>query len=185
MTAERYVTREEIAFLLGVEVRTITNYVRQHKDFPSRVRGRERDFPVRRCLEWHDDRVAADAIANFKPPAPSGLEDAERRRAIAEAELAEIKVAKARGEVVSVALVAKEIRDTFGRVRASLLAKPGEYAPRVLHLETQADATLILRQLVDETIGELQVTAGSGALIDDDDDLPPAPSSDDDAGEAA
>lgn len=161
MAADRFVDRKEIAWLLGVEERTITNWVRKHSDFPSRVRGRERDFPVRRCLQWRTDKLVAESLASASSKPPSDVGEAEKRKLIAEAELAEIKVAKARGEVVLVTVARAEMRDVFSRIRASLTAKPGEYAPRMLHLETVNEAIAPLRDLVDDVLAELQVSAGT------------------------
>lgn len=167
---ERFVERAEIAFLLGVEERTITNWVRKHSDFPSRVQGRTRTFPVRRCLQWNQDRIVAEMVASLGPAKPDDEEEAARRRAIAEAELAEIKVAKARAEVVNVQLALREIHDTFARVRSTALAKPGEYAPQILHLEDLGDATRVLRRLIDDLLSELQVQLGRDQVRDADDD---------------
>jgi hypothetical protein len=119
--------------------------VKRHPDFPSRVSGRDRTFPVRRCLQWQRDRIVADAIADVAPPAPSNIVDAELRKAIADAELAELKVARMRGDLVAVQVAAKEIRDAFSRVRARLLSTPGEYAPQILHLEEMPKAVVKLR----------------------------------------
>lgn len=170
MASERFVSRKEIAFLLDVEERTITNYVRRHDDFPSRVRGRERDFPVMQCIRWKRDKDVADAVASLAPPAPTDLQEASKRLAVAQAELAEIKVAKARSEVIAVAAAAKESRDNYTRMRASALGKPGEYAPRCLHLNSVAQAMPILRQLIDDIFIEWQHSAGSGAVDDEEGD---------------
>jgi phage terminase Nu1 subunit (DNA packaging protein) len=172
MSADRYVSRDEIAFLLDVEVRTITNYVKRYGDeFPSRVNGRDRTFPVRRCLQWKQDRLVADAIADVAPPAPSNIVDAELRKAVADAELAELKVARMRGDLVAVQVAAKEIRDAFSRVRARLLSTPGEYAPQMLYIEALPKAVVTLRAMVDTVLAELQTHAGGdGYDVDDESD---------------
>lgn len=153
--------------MLGCEVRTITNYINQNSDFPSRVRGRKRDFPLRRCVQWKIDRVVADAITSMAPPPPTGLFDAESRKAIADAELAELKVKKLRGEVVPVRVALQEIEKAYARVRGRFAAVPGEFASRMLHLESMPEATLKLRDLVATVLVELQQAGGAG---DDDDD---------------
>jgi phage terminase Nu1 subunit (DNA packaging protein) len=168
MSADRYVTREEIAFLLDVDVRTVTNYVgKETLGFPSRVRGDRRTFPVRKCLQWQRDRLVADAIADVAPPAPTDIVEAERRKAVADAELAELKVARMRGDVVAVQAAAKVIRDAFGRVRARLLATPGEFAPQILYIEELPKAVLKLRDLVDTVMAELQSNAGESDVDDE------------------
>lgn len=172
MSADRYVDRKEIAFLLDVDVRTITNYVDNHADFPSRVNGKRRTFPAQRCIAWARERAVAAALAKATPPPPaneegSGLAAAELRKAIADAELSELKAAKLRGDVVAVQAAAKEIRDAFTRVRSRLLSTPGEYAPQILHLEELPKAVLMLRNLIDTVLAELQAHAGG----EDDDEV--------------
>jgi phage terminase Nu1 subunit (DNA packaging protein) len=160
MSQDRYVNKEEIAFLLDVETRTITNYIKRHAEFPSRVSGNNRTFPVKRCLQWQRDRLIADAVADMAQPAPTNIIDAESRKAIADAELAELKLARLRGDVVAVQAAAKEVRDAFTRVRARLLSTPGEYGSQILHIDQMPRAVFVLRQLVDTVLAELQANAG-------------------------
>jgi phage terminase Nu1 subunit (DNA packaging protein) len=176
MPKERYVTRAEIAELLGVEERTITNWIKKHPEFAAltRVRGTSRTFPVQKCLQWDKDRAVADAISSVQPPAPDDMYEAERRRAIADAELAEIKVAKAKGELVDASAAAHEASRTMDRIGARLRSIPGEFAPQITAPLSMPEAVAILRRLV--------VTALSGVQADfasDADDDPSEPAGDD------
>src|SRR4051812_8927418 len=118
---------------MGVDPRAITTWVKKHEDFPSRKkRDGVREFPVRQCLQWQRDRAVADAIAGFGPQKPSDFEEAELRKAIADAELAEIKVARERGSVVAVSSAVATFRELAGRIRASVLSKRGEYRDQIL-----------------------------------------------------
>ena len=123
MSSERYVEREEIAFLLEVTPRTVTNWVKAHKDFPSRVDGKARTFPVLKCLAWKRDRAVAEAMTSAGPTAPTDMEQATLRKAIADAELAEVKLARLRGELIPVDVAAREIERAFSRVRARFLLR--------------------------------------------------------------
>lgn len=164
MAKERHGSREEIAEILGCETRTITNYIKLYPDFPSRVRGKNRDFPIARCVAWKLDRMVADAISNFAPPAPSTLIDAEKRKAIADAELAELKVQKLRGEVVPIAESIKLVERAFTAIRSRLMSVPGEYAPQFLNLDSMPAAVIKLRELSATVIAELPAAV---ALLDD------------------
>ncbi|MDB4913737.1 MAG: Phage packaging protein Nu1 [Gemmatimonadetes bacterium] len=155
MAGERYVDRAEIAFLMEVDVRTITNWVRS-SDFPSRVKGKERSFPVLKCLRWRTDRDVADAVTAIAPPPPDNLFEAEQRKAIADAEMAELRVAKFKSELVDSSVVAKEIDRAFNRVSARLKSTPGEFAPQLLQPLTMPEAVAILRRLVATTLTALQ-----------------------------
>jgi phage terminase Nu1 subunit (DNA packaging protein) len=160
-------SREEIAEILGVDVRTITNYVRQHSDFPNRVDGKRRRFPIARCVAWKINHDVAAAIAAMAPPAPKDLADAEKRRAIADAEFAEMRVMKMRGETVLAGDQVKEVAKAFSRVRARFVAVPGEYGPRFLNLSTLPESVAQLRDLVSTVLAELQQLP-----LDDEDDDP-------------
>lgn len=168
MAKEKFAeSREEIAEILGVDVRTITNYVRQHSEFPNRVDGKRRLFPIARCVAWKINHDVADAIAAMAPPAPTDEKNANKRRAIAEAELAEIEVKKARGEVIEVAVALKEIERNNTRVASRLLSVVGEYTPQLVNLPTMVAAASKLRELTSAILVELQQT---GSLVGDDED---------------
>lgn len=179
MAADRFVDRNEIAFLLGVDPRTITNWVKKHPDFPSRVRGKDRSFPVQKCIAWKRDRDVAEAVASLAPPKPDGMYEAERRKAIADAELAETRLAKMRGELIPVDVASSEVDRAFSRVRARFLAAPGEYAPQLLNLAELSRTTAVLKDMVARVLDELQVGLGDTDGEEDDDDHGP------DVGEAA
>jgi len=167
MAKEREASREEIAEILGCTVRTITNYIRQHEDFPVRVRGNNRTFPIARCVAWKIRRDIADAIASMAPPAPTEAKEANKRRAIAEAELAEIEVKKARAQIVDVPTALKEIVRNNTRIASRLLSVVGEYTPQMVNLPTMAAAAGKLREMTSTILSELQQT---GNTVDDDAD---------------
>lgn len=171
MAADRYVSREEIAEELGVEERTITNWVKAPPanapgPFPCRVRGRNRTFPRRKCLAWYIEFKVAEGLARAAPAQPTDLVEAERRKAVADAELAELKVAQLRGDLVPVALFREEVSRPLQRVRARLMTVPGEFGPRFVGLSEVGQAVQRLRDLVDATLSELRET---GAADDEDD----------------
>lgn len=156
MSQERYVDRTEIAFLLGVEPRTITNWVKNHPDFPSRVSGKERKFPVLKCIRWKTDRDVADAISSMEPAPADNFSEAELRKAIADAEMAELKVRKFKAELVDASIVGTEVARAYARVAARLKSTPGEFAPQILHPLTMPEAVAVLRRLVTTALTALQ-----------------------------
>jgi hypothetical protein len=74
MASDRFVDRAEIAFLMGVDVRTITNYVKKHPDFPSRVRGSTRARSPCSAVS------RGSAIARWPTRSRASRREAERRR---------------------------------------------------------------------------------------------------------
>lgn len=173
MAKEKFATREEIAEILGVDVRTITNYVRAHSDFPNRVDGKHRRFPVARCVAWKIDHDVASAIAAMAPPPPQTLVDAEKRKAIADAEISELKVMQMRAEVVPIADSIREVERAFTAVRSRVASVAGEYGPRFLNLSTIPEAVAKLRELAATIIAELPAAI---ALLDEEIETEPAES---------
>lgn len=108
----------------------------------------------------------ADVVAAMMPSGkPADLDEARARKTAAEAELAEIAVAKARREVVEIALVAKAVSDEYAATRAKLLALPSKLGPLVA-IETNATACqdLIERGIV-EALEELSADAAAIAGV--------------------
>jgi phage terminase Nu1 subunit (DNA packaging protein) len=88
---------------------------------------------------------------------------AEARRAEAEASLAELKLARLRGELASASDFEAELERAFTAVRARLLAIPPKLAP-ILSAENPAKTRALLDAAVLEALAELQ------ALGDDEDE---------------
>jgi phage terminase Nu1 subunit (DNA packaging protein) len=161
---ELHLSRAEIADRLDLSERRITQLVRTH-DFPRRVSGRSVTFPWPRCLHWYVQFKQEEALKRAAPAEPKNLEEAEKRKAIADAEIAEFRLAKMRGEVVPLDLYRAELRRVLDRVRARFVSVPGEYAPRLIGLAEMPAAVAVLRDLVTSVLGEMQ---GAGAEPMDD-----------------
>jgi len=83
-------------------------------------------------MRWREQELVRVAVADANP---GDLDTARTRKANAEAELAEIDVAKARGEVVSVADYEAALARVLDRLTARLRAMP----VRLAHLGTEAE----------------------------------------------
>lgn len=182
---DRFVSRAEIADRIGLSARQITNLVRSGKlsdgtVFPSRVNGRDRTFPVERCFEWYVRFKQEEALERAAGrPALSNIADAELRKAIADAEIAELKVQRLRGEVAPIEQYRNEMRRVMTRVASRFRAMPGEYASKILEPLDMPRATNVLRDMVGEVLAELQVAARSTSVEEiadgEDGDAPDAP----------
>ena len=95
-------------------------------------------------------------------PKPADLEDAKARKLTAEAELAEIELAKARAEVVVIAEVAKLVGEDYAAVRAKLLAIPSKLAPQMAIEPTEAGCRALLQRAINEALDELVRAVGGG-----------------------
>jgi hypothetical protein len=101
------------------------------------------DFP-----RWRDARLKREGK-------PATLDASRARRAAAQAELSEIEVAKARGEVLTIADLERIVAKDYGMVKAGLLSLPGRLAPEILGLRSILDAQAVVDRRVREIMAEL------------------------------
>lgn len=95
----------------------------------------------------------------------SDFDDAKARKMAAEAELAEIELAKARGEMVSVTEAAKLVAEEYAAVRSKLLSLPSKLGPMLAIEDTETACRALLSRGINEALNEL-VSRGdeSGAV---------------------
>ncbi len=114
--------------------------------------GEERGSPV-----WRLADVAA-AVMGVIEADETGLDGAKRRRAVAEARLAEFAADREAGRVLPREDVDAAVVGAFARVRTRLLAIPSKAAPLVAG-QTTAEASETIRQAIYEALRELSETS--------------------------
>jgi hypothetical protein len=149
------VTKEQLAALTGYSSKQVTRWL-QETDIPHRRDANELVFPwpgvrtwLHRYLEEKGKRTAQ----------PIDKDNANQRRTIAEAELIEIELAKARSELMTVAAGEKLLADAFARVRARLSNLAPRAAGVVLGCATIQEAQAKIQPVVDEIFEELRDTS--------------------------
>lgn len=132
------VNRRGLADILGISLPTVTAWADQ--GMPFEVEGSksaEWEFDTRKCIDWY----AANKSARKAKPLPGdgedengreSIEEAERRKMIAQADKAEVLVAKEAGLLVPIDEVAAVAAEENARVRARLLTLPNELRPKVM-----------------------------------------------------
>jgi len=163
--SDRQVSRAEIARRLNLSEKRITQLVKDGRladgtEFPSRVEGRNRTFPSDRCFEWYVRFKQEEALQRAAPMKPDVLKEAALRQAVADASIAELKLAGLRNEVATVEEHRRELRRILGRVRSRIVAMPGTYASQLLGIPSMADAAVRLRVIVVAILSDLQQAAG-------------------------
>ena len=115
---------------------------------PKTERGRyELEPVVKAYIHYLRDRSLGEGVVS--------LEDARKRKLNAEAELAEIQLAQARADVVSVEEVQSQWDSVLSSVRTRILAVPTKLAPRV-SVETElATVKDIIEDGIFEALGEI------------------------------
>lgn len=124
----------------------------------------EWEFDTRECIEWF---AANKFKMKARGPAPGEdpfnedgttretIEEAERRKMIAQADKAEVQVAKEAGLLVPISEVAAVVSEENARVRARLLTIPNEVRPTAMtFLAHDRPAAEQLLTAIEETVLE-------------------------------
>jgi phage terminase Nu1 subunit (DNA packaging protein) len=160
------VNASKLAELYGIDRRTVTNWLRMEPPCPSSVEGRERRFDTAAVASWHAARAAAQAVADLERRRPADLEEARRRKLVAEAVLCEMDVRVRDAELIPRDVHERVVEEIGERLRAVCLNTPSNYglmleragvdaaaAQGVLE-QLAADLTRALRGVADEPMAE-------------------------------
>jgi phage terminase Nu1 subunit (DNA packaging protein) len=136
------VNRRQLADILGISMPTVTAWIGQGMPFTREgSKSAEWEFETREAIEWMAANKLSlkDKRSNRAKPGgeeddggPETIEEAERRKMIAQADKAEVQVAKEAGILVPISEVAGVVAEEHARVRARLLTIPNELRPKVL-----------------------------------------------------
>jgi terminase small subunit / prophage DNA-packing protein len=152
------VNRKKLASVFGVALPTIDAW--RERGMPAVTEGglgREWEFDTRACIDWWADNNNAGPAADPREGEPGfeTIEEAERRKMVAQADRAEVYVAKEAGILVPIDEVAAVVAEEHGRVRARLLSLPNELRPKVMtFLANDREAAEQLLTETEETILE-------------------------------
>ena len=162
---DRLGSRADVAARLSLSEKQITNLVKTGRladgtEFPSRVEGRGRTFPLDRCFDWYVRFKQEEALGRAAPAKPPDfMRQAALRQAIADADTAELRLATLRREVAPVDEHRRELRRILTRIRTAIDGMPGAQAQRMIGLPDMAAATTALRAVSLQLLLELQSAA--------------------------
>ncbi|ADV83863.1 hypothetical protein AciPR4_3105 [Terriglobus saanensis SP1PR4] len=139
--------------MLGKSERMIRNYIKDN-GLPFVGDGRERRFIWAKVLEWYvayrinldGNRGNGLGASSLAPQIPTSetFDEAALRKLRAEADLVELKLASARGEVAAIADVERVLAASSISIQTQLLAVPSRLATQMLGLEDHGRAIAIL-----------------------------------------
>ena len=168
MAREDYVPRARLAELLGVAQATVSQWVKTRSDFPSRVRGRNRLYPLTRCLRWYIDFRVQEQLGRAKKSDTPDESTPAYRKALADAELAEIKVAQQLRQLVPEDEFAEVVTETCERLRAAIRGMRSRYAAAMLHITTKVEAIKRLGQIETDLLSSIREQFTPDDATDDD-----------------
>ena len=96
-----------------------------------------------------------EALRKQVKATPADFEEARARKMAAEAELAELTLARERGRLIPIETHGERLARILERVRARLVALPGSLAPRLVGIETAAEAQGLIAAGVAAVLTEL------------------------------
>ena len=108
---------------------------------------------------------AARAIfARANMPDVISWDEARARKVAAEAEMAEMELAKERGLLLPVEMVAEINENIFGVFRARMTALPAKAAPDVFSADSLTEAKTLLKQHINAALDELANSVVENAM---------------------
>ena len=126
----------ELAALLQVNRNTVSAWVKRGCPYvrqADRAKGQQWAFDLAEVVEWREAQAVLNALGDSHS---LDLDEARRRKLTAEAALAELELAKARGDAVSIGDIEKVWTELITNFRSKMLALPQRLAP-ILAGETQ------------------------------------------------
>jgi phage terminase Nu1 subunit (DNA packaging protein) len=149
------VSAAALAEYYEVDRRTVTNWVNSDPPCPSWKEGNERKFDTAKVADWRERNAARRAADDARRESPADYEDAKARKMAADAELAELQLAKERGELIAVEDALAERVRVYGHLRAKLLNMPAKYAASTVGCRTIAESKIRWEDAVAEAMAVL------------------------------
>jgi phage terminase Nu1 subunit (DNA packaging protein) len=113
--------RTQLAAALGVNAVTIDAWVREGCPFKTKgSRGVSWEFVLPDVVHWQNDRIKRQAIGD----GPTDLETARQRKLAAEAELAELELAKAKADVGLISEFESAMAKRYSVIRVNVMNVP-------------------------------------------------------------
>jgi phage terminase Nu1 subunit (DNA packaging protein) len=149
--ATRFLKRKEAKQALGdMPERSFARWVA--KGLPRKGDGGQERYPWPEIHRWMLEHARQEGRESVRP---ADYEDAKARKAMAEAELAELDLAQQRHELMTVEVAEKTLGEAFQRIRGQLLALPRRLAPDVVGVQTLPEANARLTKAIAEVLEEL------------------------------
>jgi len=140
----KYIGPNDLAEILGVSPRRITQLVAE-----SKIQKADRGlYDVRQCVQDYFRSVVVGAE-------DEDISEAKRRKAVADASLAEIELKHKAGELVLEEEMRAAISADYGRLRSHLIAMPSKMAPLVVGQKDNAVIQQIASDFIDAALADL------------------------------
>lgn len=151
-------TKAQLEVVTGYSSKQLTRWI-QSSDIPHRREGNEVFFPWPAVRGWlHTYLEEKGRRAATGPVTKDAATQARAREDVARAELLEIDLAKARGELMKLTDFESRMADAFARVRARLANLAPRAAAAAFGADSVLDAQARIQPVIDEVFDELRQT---------------------------
>lgn len=153
------VNQAELAEIIDVSVVTIRAWSKEGMPVVATgSRGKPAIYNTADVIRWCEQRSLAKAGGNQNDGEKISEDEGRRRKVVADAFLAELKLATERGALVEIEAVGQEVDSLFSKVRTRLLSIPGALA---LTLTNEPDPAVIRDRVFDQIAEALHELSGS------------------------
>jgi len=148
-----WITPKEAAKRLGMTAQSLGMWAVRQGAVGVRdgTRGREYhwpDFP-----RWREEELTRKARESARP---ANLEEARQRFESARAEMAELELEKAKGNLIHRDVYMEAVVSIHQRIRAQVLALPSKVAPLMVGLGSIQEAAVLLERAARDVLAELR-----------------------------
>lgn len=166
MAGGKAVNQTELSDIIDVSAVTLRAWEKEGMPVLAKgSRGKSATYNTADVIRWCEARLVSRYSAHASESVDVISEDeGKRRKVVAEAQLAELKLDTERGALVEIEAVGQEVDAVMSRVRSRLLAIPGTLA---LTLTNEPDPVVVRDRVFDEVSGalnELSTVSYGGAV---------------------
>jgi phage terminase Nu1 subunit (DNA packaging protein) len=149
----RWVSLNQLAAETGLAIRTL-QYIRAQEPgvLIQRTRGKVTEYEQPACAIHLRQREVRKELEAQKP---ADIDEAKARKAQADAEMAEMQLAKMRHELAPVIDMDRAVEQLAGAIRAEVLGIRPRWAARLVGLETHAEAAAALDLMAAQLLAAL------------------------------
>lgn len=140
--------------MFGVSKPTVTDWVQQGCPYVKKAKGKgdSWEFDSAAVAEWREERAVSKQLGNV---AATDIEAIKRRKASAEAAMAELAFKKAEGSLVDFVEVQQAGIDSYSACKAVLLGIPTMLAARIITCQNAEQARAMMESEILRALNEL------------------------------
>lgn len=161
----KLVNKAELAEICGVSLTSIDNWIRQGLPYVEKGDlSSPWTFDTYQVIKWKTKKAPKPTklatSTDSEEPEAIDINEAKRRKAVAEAKLAELDLHLKQEKVILLEAVQMAVTEEFNRIRTRFLGLPAKLAPRLFQTDNPAKIQELLNKDIRATLAELTYDQG-------------------------